>query len=100
MLAELPSPTSGRERYSVTFADGDTELGFYAPVGHDPQKPHDRDEFYLVVSGSGIFFHDGKRTPFEPGDALFVATGVEHHFEEFSDDFATWVVFVGPRKKI
>ena len=100
ILASLPSLESGQERYSVPFADGDTELGFYAPAGHDPQSPHDRDEFYLVVSGTGFFFHDGNRTPFEPGDALFVAAGIEHRFEDFSDDFAAWVVFVGPRKTI
>jgi mannose-6-phosphate isomerase-like protein (cupin superfamily) len=100
MLAGLPSPESGQERYSVPLAYGDTELGFYAPLGHDPQSPHDRDEFYLVVSGTGIFFHDGNRTPFEPGDALFVSAGIEHRFEDFSDDFAAWVVLVGPRKEV
>jgi hypothetical protein len=25
-----------------------------------------------------------------------VAAGVQHRFEEFSDDFATWVIFYGP----
>jgi uncharacterized protein YjlB len=39
----------------------------------------------------------GQRVPFGPGDALFVAATVEHRFEDFSDDFATWVVFYGPR---
>jgi len=27
---------------------------------------------------------------------LFVPAGVEHRFENFSDDFATWVIFYGP----
>jgi hypothetical protein len=27
---------------------------------------------------------------------LFVPAGVEHRFEDFSDDFAVWVVFWGP----
>jgi hypothetical protein len=31
-------------------------------------------------------------------DALFVAAGTEHRFEDFSEDFATWVVFTRPRK--
>ncbi len=31
-----------------------------------------------------------------PGDAFFVAAGVAHKFENFSSDFATWVVFYGP----
>jgi hypothetical protein len=36
------------------------------------------------------------RVPFGPGDVLFAAAHVEHRFEGFSDDFATWVVFYGP----
>lgn len=30
------------------------------------------------------------------GDVLFVPAGVEHRFEDFSDDLAGWVVFYGP----
>ena len=48
------------------------------------------------MQGTGTFVHDGERTPFGPGDALFVAAGREHRFEDFSDDFATWVIFWGP----
>jgi mannose-6-phosphate isomerase-like protein (cupin superfamily) len=33
---------------------------------------------------------------FAVGDALFVAAGVEHRFENFSDDLAAWVAFYGP----
>jgi hypothetical protein len=32
-----------------------------------------------------------------PMGECFVAAGVPHRFESFSDDFATWVVFWGPR---
>jgi hypothetical protein len=27
---------------------------------------------------------------------LFAAAGVEHRFENFSDDLALWVIFYGP----
>jgi hypothetical protein len=30
------------------------------------------------------------------GDALFVGSGIEHRFENFSADFSCWVVFWGP----
>ncbi len=30
------------------------------------------------------------------GDFLFVPAGVEHRFENFTSDFATWVFFYGP----
>jgi mannose-6-phosphate isomerase-like protein (cupin superfamily) len=49
-----------------------------------------------VISGSGDFVVAGERSPFVTGDALFVAAHVEHHFENFTPDFATWVVFYGP----
>ena len=68
----------------------------YAPVGQDLQRPHTQDELYFVVSGSGIFVHEGERTAFERGDALYVEAGASHRFEQFSEDFATWVVFWSP----
>jgi mannose-6-phosphate isomerase-like protein (cupin superfamily) len=43
-----------------------------------------------------MFVNGDRRLPFGPGEALFVAAGVEHRFEEFSDDFAAWVIFYGP----
>jgi mannose-6-phosphate isomerase-like protein (cupin superfamily) len=37
-----------------------------------------------------------RRETFGPGDFLFAPAGVEHRFEDFSKDFATWVLFYGP----
>lgn len=68
----------------------------YAPKGRDPQQPHDRDELYVVTSGTGTFRNGETIADFEPGDLLFVPAGVVHRFETFSKDFATWVIFVGP----
>ena len=75
---------------------GTMELEYYAPRGSDSQKPHARDELYVVIAGHGMFRNADKRHAFGPGDVLFVPAGVEHRFEEFSDDFATWVIFWGP----
>ena len=94
-LAKLPGP--GGERFVKVFAHGTLEIEIYAPRGHDPQQPHDRDELYFVVSGRGEFVHGAERTPFGPGDFLFVAAGVTHRFEKFTDDLAVWVAFYGPR---
>jgi mannose-6-phosphate isomerase-like protein (cupin superfamily) len=74
------------------------EVRHYAPRGTDPQTPHDRDELYVIISGSGSFSCGEHRTPFAPGDLLHVAAHVPHRFESFSDDFACWVVFYGPRR--
>ncbi|MDR6841882.1 cupin domain-containing protein [Pseudoxanthomonas sacheonensis] len=75
---------------------GSLSVEMYRPIGQDTQTPHTRDEVYVVVSGVGEFVNDGQRKPFEPGELLFVPAGVEHRFENFSDDFATWVIFYGP----
>lgn len=85
------------QRYGVLLAHGTMELGYYAPLGSDPQQPHDQDEIYIVMRGSGTFVENGRRQSFEAGDALFVAAGVEHRFEEFTDDLEVWVVFYGAR---
>jgi len=75
---------------------GSMSVEIYRPVGKDNQTPHLQDELYVIISGSGDFLSNGERIPFQPGDVLFVAAHVEHRFENFSDDFATWVVFYGP----
>ena len=71
-------------------------LGFYAPVIADPQRPHKRDEIYIVHSGTGTLVRDGARISLDAGDAVFVPAGMVHCFEDFSADFATWVIFWGP----
>ena len=76
---------------------GSMSVEIYRPRKVDPQTPHDQDELYVVISGSGTFVKDGAAQPFEPGEMLFVAATVPHRFEGFSDDFATWVIFYGPR---
>jgi mannose-6-phosphate isomerase-like protein (cupin superfamily) len=93
-LAQLPGPIG--ERFVGVFRHGSLEVEYYAPRGEDPQDPHTRDEVYVVVSGHGEFVHEGERSTFARGDCLFVAAGVEHRFENFSDDFGAWVFFYGP----
>ncbi len=93
-LQQLPGDNG--EAWRVLFEHGSFELEIYAPRGHDPQQPHTRDEIYVVIAGTGYFRNGDRRHAFKPGDLLFVPAGVVHRFEEFSDDFATWVIFYGP----
>jgi mannose-6-phosphate isomerase-like protein (cupin superfamily) len=86
---------SGKE-FVTLFRQGTLEVEIYRPVGVDPQKPHRKDELYVIINGTGIFAHGGQRTPVHEGDTLFVRAGIPHHFEDFSPDFATWVFFYGP----
>lgn len=82
--------------FLTLFEHGTLAVEIYKPEKVDLQQPHSRDEVYVVVSGTGEFMNGGERTTFAPGDFLFVPAGVEHRFENFTDDFATWVLFYGP----
>ena len=78
------------------FEHGTLQVKMYRPVGQDPQKPHTRDEIYVIACGSGCFVNGADRHPFQTGDVLFVPAGIAHRFVEFTDDFCTWVMFYGP----
>lgn len=108
--AKLTPNDAGRST-ALLLASGTMELRWFAPKTEDPQTPHDRDEMYIIVSGTGMFMRAPEatvfddltlpimgedRVPFGPGDALFVPAGAVHRFEEFSDDFGAWVFFWGP----
>lgn len=93
-LHRLPGPQN--ENSVSVFEYGSLVIKLYSPRGVDPQTPHSRDEVYVVARGAGEFVCGGGRQPFEPNDVLFVAAGVEHRFENFTDDFAVWVFFYGP----
>ncbi len=82
--------------YGVMLENGSMELGYYQPRGIDEQSPHDQDEIYIVQTGSGTLVRGDETFSFGPGDALFVAAGVEHRFVNFSGDFGAWVIFYGP----
>lgn len=90
-LASLASD----ERYSEVFSHGSLSAGIYAPHESDEQTPHDQDEFYVVLNGSGFFRVEGDRHPFGPGDLLFAPAGAIHRFENFTPDFAVWAIFCG-----
>jgi mannose-6-phosphate isomerase-like protein (cupin superfamily) len=93
-LDRLPGPQG--ELSVGVFEHGSLVVKLYAPRGHDDQTPHSRDEVYVVARGGGEFVCHGARQVFVEHDVLFAAAGVEHRFENFTDDFAVWVFFYGP----
>jgi mannose-6-phosphate isomerase-like protein (cupin superfamily) len=84
------------ERSAQVYAHGSLVVKMYAPRGADTPTPHARDEVYVVASGSGEFVSGGGRERFGPDDFLFAPAGVEHRFENFTDDLFVWVLFYGP----
>jgi mannose-6-phosphate isomerase-like protein (cupin superfamily) len=93
----LPLP-EGR-RSVEAFRDGDLEVRMAASPGRGPQVPHDRDEIYIVVAGSGHYRVGNTVTAVGIGDLLFAAAHAPHGFEDCTDDFSVWVIFYGPQKQ-
>jgi mannose-6-phosphate isomerase-like protein (cupin superfamily) len=83
-------------RFYYGLRHGSMKVGLYAPKGQDTQGPHKQDELYIVIKGNGDFIKNGERRQVVAQDVIFVEAGVDHRFENFSDDFATWVIFWGP----
>jgi mannose-6-phosphate isomerase-like protein (cupin superfamily) len=79
------------------FQHGTMSVEIYQPQGRDGQQPHQQDEVYIVISGSGLFQNGLEKHPFGPGDFLFVPAGMEHRFLDFTEDFKTWVIFYGAK---
>lgn len=90
----IAARTDGKQ-FHYPLTHGTMRVGVYAPRGKDTQTPHTQDELYIVISGTGDFVKGNERTAFQPNDILFVEANVPHRFENFSDDFSTWVVFWG-----
>jgi mannose-6-phosphate isomerase-like protein (cupin superfamily) len=80
--------------FAVICSDPRIEVEIYRPIVVDLQTPHDRDEIYFVGSGQGWFTCAGSRRRFSAGDMLWVRRGEDHRFFDFSEDFATWVIFL------
>src|SRR3569623_135934 len=86
-------------RSAEAFIDGDLEVRFTAGPTKGPQTPHARDELYIVAAGTARYRIEDRVTAVGPGDLLFAAAHTAHGFEEFSDDFAIWIIFYGPVKQ-
>jgi hypothetical protein len=52
----------------------------------------------MVAAGRGKLRVGDRVDPIAPGALLYVAAHEVRRFEDFSDDFAVWVVFYGPVK--
>ena len=43
------------------FSHGSMEIELYKPEKVDKQTPHSRDEIYIVITGSSLFFNGEKK---------------------------------------
>ena len=105
LRAQLPAPAGSRADYphGLPFAQamrhGSMSMELFVPalsqLGRDVQQPHRQDELYIVLLGTAELVRGTERSAAQAGDAFFVPAGQAHRFENFSDDFSTWVVFYG-----
>lgn len=64
------------------------------PAGSaDPQQPHNEDEVYYVISGSGSFTCEGQTIPAKAGSTIYVAARAEHRFHDITEDLTILVLF-------
>jgi len=82
-------------RFTTLMKQGTMSIEYYAPKYIDHQTSHKQDEIYVIASGHATFFRNGERVQCKTNDVLFVPAHMEHRFEDFTDNFATWVIFYG-----
>ena len=80
--------------YEIVHDSAGLELGVYVLVAPeaDEQQPHEDDEVYVVLEGTGILTVDGKEVPVKEGDAVFVEAGADHRFTAY-EQLALFVIF-------
>jgi len=83
--------------YEVVHTSPGLEIGVYVLVAPEPdrQQPHEYDEVYIVLEGSGVLEVEGASTPLAEGGALFVPAGADHRFTAY-EQLALLVIFNGP----
>ena len=96
--AGIPSPAG--ERAVMVLRRGTLDVALGLPLRPSQQTPHSQDEVYFIIRGRGVLIHDSKRDRFESGDLLFVAAGIEHQFEDITEDLALRRVFYGPHNGV
>jgi mannose-6-phosphate isomerase-like protein (cupin superfamily) len=80
--------------YEVVHSSAGLEVGVYVLVAPEPdrQQPHDDDEIYVVLEGSGVLDVEGKKVELREGHALFVPAHAEHRFSGY-ESLSLLVVF-------
>lgn len=62
----------------------------------DPQRPHEQDEIYFVVSGRGSLTVGDETTAVARGSVVHVPARVPHRFHHITEDLRVLVVFSPP----
>ena len=87
----------GEGGYEVVHTSPGLELGVYVLVAPEPdrQQPHEDDEVYVVLEGSGVLEIEGETVQLKEGQATFVPAGAEHRFVGY-EQLSVLVIFARP----
>jgi mannose-6-phosphate isomerase-like protein (cupin superfamily) len=74
-----------RGGYEIVHESAGLELGVYVLVAPEPdrQQPHEDDELYVVLEGTGVLQVEGEDVPVREGTAVFVEAGADHRFTAY-----------------
>ena len=80
--------------YEVVHRSPGLEIGVYVLVAPEPdhQQPHEDDEVYVVLEGSGALEVEGEQSLLREGQAMFVPAGADHRFVGY-EDLSLLVIF-------
>jgi mannose-6-phosphate isomerase-like protein (cupin superfamily) len=80
--------------YEIVHESAGLELGVYVLVAPEPdrQQPHEDDEIYVVLEGSGVLQVEGQEVPVREGSAVFVEAGADHGFSAY-EHLSVLVIF-------
>src|SRR5687767_12481666 len=89
----------GEGGYEVVHTSPGLELGVYVLVAPEPdrQQPHEDDEVYVVLEGSGVLEIEGETVSLKEGQATFVPAGAEHRFLGY-EQLSVLVIFAQPNR--
>jgi mannose-6-phosphate isomerase-like protein (cupin superfamily) len=80
--------------YEIVHQSTGLEVGVYSLVAPEPdrQQPHEDDELYVVLEGTGVLEVEGEQVPVREGSAVFVQAEAEHRFTAY-EHLSVLVIF-------
>lgn len=88
----------GSGGYEIVHESPGLEVGVYALVAPEPdrQQPHEDDEVYIVLEGTGALQVEDEEIDLAEGQAMFVAAHAEHRFTAY-ERLSLLVIFTRPK---
>jgi mannose-6-phosphate isomerase-like protein (cupin superfamily) len=88
---------AGNGGYEIVHSSPGLEVGVYVLVAPEPdrQQPHEDDEVYVVLEGTGTLQVEDEEIDLVEGQAMFVAAHAEHRFVAY-EQLSLLVIFTRP----